>query len=86
MEIWIPLLIVSVYLIYIIVLIPLEYQSLVELKKQLAEKNWHHNELYANMSFEEQELNFNKQGTIFNWPALFIASMIYKWKHRSNTV
>ncbi|OOP67966.1 hypothetical protein BWZ43_13285, partial [Heyndrickxia oleronia] len=40
-----------------------------------------HNEIYEDMSFENEQLHYHLQGSIFNLPSNLIASVIYKFRH-----
>lgn len=62
-------------------MIPIQYSNISETKKQLKELNQSQNELNENMSFEEQELQYNLQGSLFNIPSNIVAAIIYKICH-----
>lgn len=78
-EYWI---IGTVLAIYFIVLIPIQYRNIAATAKEFKEKKRSHNEAYEKKSFEEEQLQFNLQGNIFNLPANIIAQLIYSFRHR----
>ena len=80
MEFWI---IGLVFVIYLLVMIRVQYGSIVETKKELKDSGQSHNEFYDKMSFEEQQMQFNLQGNLFNLPASLIAQLIYSLRHRA---
>jgi hypothetical protein len=77
------IIIVSVLILYVLILIPIQYSNISAMKEEMKQKeNQSHNELYENKSFEEQELQYNLQGSIINLPSSLIATLIYQIKHR----
>lgn len=72
----------SVFVIYFLVMIPIQYANISDTKKRFKELNQTHNEIYDKMSFEEQQLQFNMQGSLFNLPSNIVAVIIYKLRHR----
>lgn len=72
----------AVLAIYWIVMIPIQYRNIDETKKELDNSRLTHNEVYENMSFEEQQMQFNLQGNPLNLPATLIAQLIYSLRHR----
>ncbi|MEK3889935.1 DUF3949 domain-containing protein [Bacillus sp. FSL K6-3431] len=73
----------SVLVLYYIVLIPMQYANIATTKKSMKKSGLTHNEEYEKMSFEEQQLQYNLQGNIFNLPATLIAQFIYFIRHRN---
>jgi hypothetical protein len=69
---------ISVYAIYALIMIPVQYSYIAETKQRFKEKNKSHNEIYDEMSFEEQQLQYNLQGSLYNLPSTLIATLIYK--------
>ncbi len=53
-------------------------------EKELKESGLTHNETYEKMSFEQQQLQNNLQGNLFNLPATLVAQFIYFLRHRGN--
>lgn len=76
------IIIISVYAIYFLMMIPIQYSYITEMKKRLKKQNQSQNEMYDNMSFEEQQLHFNVQGNLLNLPSNLVAALIYKIRHR----
>lgn len=72
----------SVLVLYWIVLIPVQYRNIADVKKEREKSDLTHNEVYENMGFEEQQLQYNLQGNFFNLPATLIAQLIYSLRHR----
>lgn len=70
----------SFYLVYFLIMIPIQYSYISEMKQRL--KNKSHNDVYDSMSFEEQQLHFNVQGNLLNLPSNLVAQLIYKLRHR----
>lgn len=77
---------VTIFVLYTLVMIPIQYGYLTELKKRQEKLRVSQNQLYERMSFEEEQLHFHHQGSMFNWLPAIIASMIYKRKHRSHRI
>ncbi|WP_342505108.1 DUF3949 domain-containing protein [Sporosarcina sp. FSL K6-2383] len=75
-----------VIVIYIIVMIPVQYRNIEATKKELKKSGKTHNEMYEDMSFEQQQMQFNLQGNFFNIPASLIAELIYFLRHRKEKV
>lgn len=71
----------AVFLIYCVVLIPIQYRNIAETKKEFAKSRLTHNETYENKSFEEQQMQYNLQGNLLNLPATLIAQLIYSLRH-----
>ncbi|WP_066306842.1 DUF3949 domain-containing protein [Bacillus sp. FJAT-29814] len=69
---------ISVYAIYALIMIPVQYAYIAETKQRFKELNKSHNEIYDDMSFEEQQLQYNLQGSLYNLPSTLIATLIYK--------
>jgi hypothetical protein len=72
----------SVFVVYFLVMIPIQYANISDTKKRFKELTQSHNEIYDKMSFEEQQLQFNMQGSLFNLPSNIVAALIYKLRHR----
>lgn len=70
----------SFYLVYFLIMIPIQYSYISEMKQRL--KNKSHNEVYDSMSFEEQELHYNAQGNLLNFPSNLVAQLIFTLRHR----
>lgn len=71
----------SVLILYYLILIPLEYRSLKEVRMEYSQTGTSH-DTHGNPSFEKQLLETNKQGNLLNVPAVAIAVFIYKARHR----
>ncbi|WP_075981824.1 DUF3949 domain-containing protein [Bacillus massilinigeriensis] len=72
----------SVIVLYILAMIPLQYQYISEMKELKKKKKQTNEQIIDDMSFEMQQLNFNMQGSFINWPSAIIATFIYKLRHR----
>ncbi|MFD2043540.1 DUF3949 domain-containing protein [Ornithinibacillus salinisoli] len=70
--------IASVLVIYWAILIPTQYQNIAATKEESRKLGKHHNEINEEMSFEQQQLQYNLQGNLFNLPATLVAMLIYK--------
>lgn len=81
MEFWI---IGSVFVMYFLVMIPVQYSNIVATKKELEDSGLTHNDTYEVMSFEQQQLQLSLQGNLFNLPATLMAQFIYFMRHRGN--
>lgn len=75
----------AVFVIYCIVMVPMQYRNIDETKKELKKSGLTHNEAYENMSFEVQQLQYNLQGNLLNFPATLIAQLLYFVRHRGQT-
>ena len=71
-----------VFVIYCVVMVPIQYRNITETKKELAKSGLTHNEAYANMSFEQEQMQYNLQGNLLNLPATLIAQLIYSLRRR----
>lgn len=71
------------YAVYFLIMIPIQYSYISEMKERL--KNKSHNEVYESMSFEEQELHYNAQGSLLNLPSNLVAQLIYMLRHRQKS-
>lgn len=79
---WTFIIIGSALVIYFIVLIPIQYSYITAMKKRRKEANLSQNQLYDNMTFEEQQLHYNLQGNLINLPSTLAAMLIYKIRYR----
>ncbi|WP_330949419.1 DUF3949 domain-containing protein [Virgibacillus sp. MG-45] len=68
-------------IIYYLVLTKLQYDTITETKAASVKSKKTHNELHETLPFEQQQLQYNLQGNIFNMPAVFVAMLIYKLRH-----
>ncbi|MFS0820643.1 DUF3949 domain-containing protein [Bacillus sp. 1P02SD] len=73
----------GILLLYVLVMIPIQYRNIAATKEEFKRTKKSHNETYDDMSFEEQQLQFNLQGNLINLPSTLIATLIYKLKHRN---
>ncbi len=72
----------AVVVLYILIMIPFQYRNIAATKEELKKTKKTHNEIYEDMSFEEQQLQYNLQGNLLNLPSTVIATLIYKLRHR----
>jgi len=68
--------------LYILIMIPFQYRNIAATKEELKKTKKTHNKTYEDMSFEEQQLQYNLQGNLLNLPSTLIATLIYKLRHR----
>ncbi|MEH7382739.1 DUF3949 domain-containing protein [Bacillus sp. JJ1533] len=73
----------GILLLYVLVMIPIQYRNIAATKEKFKKTKKTHNETYEDMSFEEQQLQFNLQGSLINLPSTLIATLIYKIVHRN---
>ncbi|WP_439874255.1 DUF3949 domain-containing protein [Bacillus mycoides] len=73
---------VGIALFYFLVMIPIQYLYLQGLNEKKKRTGLSQQELYKQMSFEEEQLHFHVQGNLFNIPSAFVAYMILKVKGR----
>ncbi|KFN16613.1 DUF3949 domain-containing protein [Bacillus pseudomycoides] len=67
----------GVALFYFLAMIPIQYLYIEGLNEQKQQTKLSQQELYKNMSFEEEQLHFHVQGNPFNIPPAFVAYMFY---------
>ncbi|MED4206509.1 DUF3949 domain-containing protein [Neobacillus mesonae] len=72
----------SVYAVYCLIMIPIQYANIGETKKRFKKLNKSHNEIYDEMTFVEQQQQFNLQGNLMNLVPTLIATFIYKIKSK----
>jgi hypothetical protein len=73
--------IISVLVAYFLVMIWFQYKNIAETKMRIKKTKQSHNEMYEKMSFEEQELQYNLQGSLLNLPSNIVAMILYKILH-----
>ncbi|MGM9986715.1 MAG: DUF3949 domain-containing protein [Bacillaceae bacterium] len=73
--------ILGIYVVYTIVMIPILYHTIADLKERQRNYQLTQPELYEKMSFQEQQGMFALQGSPLNFVAGMIANVIYKLKH-----
>lgn len=72
----------GVALFYFLMMIPIQYLYIEGINEQRQRTRRSQQELYKNMSFEEEQLHFDVQGNPFNIPPAFVAYIILKIKNR----
>ncbi|HEK9101940.1 DUF3949 domain-containing protein [Bacillus pfraonensis] len=72
----------GVALFYFLAMIPIQYLYIEGLNEQRQRTRRSQQELYKNMSFEEEQLHFHVQGNPFNIPPALVAYLILKIKNR----
>ncbi|WP_251552293.1 DUF3949 domain-containing protein [Neobacillus muris] len=85
MSLSVTLWILGGYLLISLVLTPVQYpyiQSLKEMDKERQRQGKTQNEMYEDMSFEEQQLHLNAQGNPFFILANLFATLLYHWKNK----
>lgn len=87
MRLAVTLCFIGGYILLSLILLPFQYSYVKELKemeKKRKAKGISQGEMYDKMSFEEQELNFNVQGSLLFFGANMLATLLYHWKHKKN--
>ncbi|GHI00376.1 hypothetical protein AM1BK_39180 [Neobacillus kokaensis] len=59
-------------------MLPTQYANIGETKKRFKKLNKSHNEIYKDMTFAEQQLQFNLQGNLMKLVPTLFAAFIYK--------
>ena len=72
----------SIAILYFLVMIPIEYRYLQGLEEKKKKTGLSQSKLYEKMSFEEEQLHFNIQGTLWNIPSALVASWLIKRNSR----
>ncbi|MGV3467075.1 MAG: DUF3949 domain-containing protein [Heyndrickxia sp.] len=75
--------IISALVLFFLAMIPLQYNYIKEMHEKKARTHKTNEEIVDDMSFEEQELTFNLQGSPFTLPSSLVAWLIFKIRHRS---
>ena len=70
-----------VVLLYFIVMVPIQYLYISGIKERTRKSKLSQEQMYENMSFEEEQLHFHMQGNILNWPAALAANALYRIRH-----
>lgn len=78
----ITLILVSIAVAYFVIMIPIQYVYIRELKQQQEKSGLSQSEMYEKMSFSMEQAHFGVQGNLFNIPSSIAANLIYKWRHR----
>lgn len=81
MDNWTIAILAAPVVLYVLIMIPLQYRNIAETKARRKQHQMSHNEEYEKMSFEQQELQFGLQGDLLTIPATLIASLIYKLRN-----
>lgn len=75
--------IISALVLYFLAMIPLQYNYIKDMQEKKAKTQKTNEEIIDNLSFEEQQLTFNAQGSLFTLPSSIVAWIIYKVRHRT---
>ncbi|WP_152394914.1 DUF3949 domain-containing protein [Paenibacillus guangzhouensis] len=78
----ITLILVGIALAYFVIMIPIQYVYIRELKQQQEKSGLSQSEMYEKMSFSMEQAHFGVQGNLFNIPSSIAANLIYQWRHR----
>ncbi|EKN66501.1 hypothetical protein BABA_15367 [Neobacillus bataviensis LMG 21833] len=73
------------YILLSLILLPFQYSYIKELKKMDKKRRAQgisQDEMYDNMSFEEQQLSFNAQGNVLFIGANLFATLLYTLKSK----
>ncbi|MFS0862762.1 DUF3949 domain-containing protein [Fredinandcohnia sp. 179-A 10B2 NHS] len=73
----------AVFVLYFLIMVPVQYRYIDEMKKSREKANQTQNEQYESMSFQEEQLHFNQQGNLLNLPSALVATIIYKIRNRN---
>ncbi|OPA77001.1 hypothetical protein BVG16_17175 [Paenibacillus selenitireducens] len=73
---------IGIAVVYFLIMIPIQYSYISELKKLQLRTGGSQSEMYEKMTFENEQSHFAVQGNIFNIPSTLIASLIYKLRHK----
>jgi hypothetical protein len=85
MKYWVTLGVIGCYILLSLILLPMQYGYIKELKemnKKIKELGLTKEEYYEKMSFENQELHQNAQGSLLFLGANIFATLLYNWKHK----
>jgi hypothetical protein len=71
----------SIAVLYFLIMIPIQYSYIPGIKQRMKKTGLSQEELYKNMSFEEEQLHFHMQGNILNLSSAIVANFLYKARH-----
>lgn len=72
-----------ILVLYTGIMVPLQYAYISSMNERKKQTGKNHNELFDDMSFEEQQLHYNLQSSWWNWLPAIIATWIYKRRHKT---
>jgi hypothetical protein len=75
----------SLALLYFLVMIPIQYLYISGIKERARKSKLSQEQMYQNMSFEEEQLHFHIQGNIANLPSTVVAHCLYQLRHRKKS-
>ncbi|NIK13545.1 hypothetical protein BDD39_000055 [Saccharococcus thermophilus] len=73
----------GIALLYFFVMVPIQYLYISGIKERARKSKLSQEQMYQNMSFEEEQLHYHMQGNIMNWPAAIVAHFLYRLRHRN---
>lgn len=76
------IIIVSAFVLYFLIMIPIQYSYIAEMKELKKRSQSTHNEMYEKMPVGEEQLHYNLQGNLLNIPSNLVAMLIYKIRNR----
>jgi hypothetical protein len=65
-------------------MIPIQYLYISGIKERARKWKLSQEQMYENMSFEEEQLHFHIQGNIANLPSTIVAHFLYQLRHRKS--
>jgi hypothetical protein len=74
----------GIALLYFLVMIPIQYLYISGIKERARKWKLSQEQMYENMSFEEEQLHFHIQGNIANLPSTIVAHFLYQLRHRKS--
>ncbi|WP_299090975.1 DUF3949 domain-containing protein [uncultured Metabacillus sp.] len=77
--------IIGAYLLLSLLLLPMQYRYIKQLKEDEKERKvlgLTADAYYERMGFETQQLHFNAQGNLLFLGANLLATLVYNWKHK----
>lgn len=67
----------SPLVLYLVIMTVVQYGNIKAQKEKYNRTGKTHNQDYEDMSFEEQQAQFNLQGNLLNLPSTLVATLIY---------
>jgi Protein of unknown function (DUF3949) len=74
----------GIALLYFFVMVPIQYLYISGIKERARKWKLSQEQMYENMSFEEEQLHFHIQGNIANLPSTVVAHCLYQLRHRQS--
>jgi Sec-independent protein secretion pathway component TatC len=74
----------GIALLYFFVMVPIQYLYISGIKERTRKSKLSQEQMYENMSFEEEQLHFHIQGNIANLPSTIVAHFLHQLRHRKS--